>query len=156
MSFKILTVDFLSEDAPRRFVRSLRDTGFAIIKNHPIPKDLLNKVYKNLIDFFNSKNKHYYPFLKQNPSSYFPFPSTPTLLSHHNHLHTFSHLYPVWLSPLYINYHTKLFYGYMIEFGEELLEWIDQCSTRDISKKFSVPLYDMMEDSEKNMIRVIQ
>ncbi len=43
MAFKILTVDFLSENAPKNFVRSLKDTGFAIIKNHPISKSLLNK-----------------------------------------------------------------------------------------------------------------
>ena len=47
MGFNVLTVDFLSEDAPKKFVKSLKNTGFAIIKNHPIPKELLIDIYKD-------------------------------------------------------------------------------------------------------------
>jgi len=155
MSFKILTVDYLSEDAPRRFIHSLRDTGFAIIKNHPIPSDLLNKVYKNWRDFFNSKKKHDYPFHKQKQDGYFPFQSENASGYNHKDLKEFYHIYPWGRYPLEINDHTKLFYEYMLELGEELLEWIDQCSPRHISKNFSVPLTDMMEDSDHNLLRVI-
>ena len=75
MAFKILTVDFLSENAPKNFVRSLKDTGFAIIKNHPISKSLLKRVYSDWTDFFNSKNKQDYLFHKKNQDGYFPYKS---------------------------------------------------------------------------------
>jgi isopenicillin N synthase-like dioxygenase len=155
MSFKVLTIDFLSEDAPKKFVRSLRDSGFAVLKNHPISGDLLKEVYKNWKDFFNSKEKHSYPFHEDKQDGYFPFQSENARGYKHKDLKEFYHIYPWGRYPLEINDKTKLFYEYTLELGRELLEWIDQCTPRHISKKFSVPLADMMEDSEQNLLRVI-
>ena len=75
MAFNVLTIDFLSEDAPKKLVKSLKNTGFAILKNHPIPLDLLNEVYSDWEIFFNSNKKHNYPFHKDKQDGYFPFQS---------------------------------------------------------------------------------
>jgi len=155
MSFNILTVDFLSENAPRQFVRSLKNTGFAVIRNHPIPKDLLNNVYADWKDFFNSNKKHNYPFHKEEQDGYFPFQSENARGYNHKDLKEFYHIYPWGRYPIEIKDHTKLFYEYTLELGAELLDWIDQYSPRNISKAFSVPLSDMIEDSDQNLLRVI-
>ena len=110
MAFKILTVDFLSEDAPKKFVKSLRETGFAVLKNHPISSELLNKVYKNWEDFFNSKVKHNYPFHKEKQDGYFPFQSENARGYSAKDLKEFYHIYPWGRYPLEINDKTKLFY----------------------------------------------
>ena len=73
MSFKILTVDFLSEDAPKKFVRSLRDSGFAVLKNHPISGDLLKEVYKNWKDFSIQKRNTATRFTKISRTDTFHF-----------------------------------------------------------------------------------
>ena len=155
MAFTVLSVDFLSEDAPKIFVKSLKNTGFAIIRNHPIPGELLKGVYKDWENFFSSKRKHNYPFHKEKQDGYFPFQSEHASGYDKKDLKEFYHIYPWGRFPIEINDETKLFYEYALELGSELLDWIDQYSPREISKKFSIPLSDMIEDSEQNLLRVI-
>ena len=57
MSIDVLTVDYNDPDASKKFENSLKSSGFAIIKNHPIDKDLISKVYDEWVAFFNSKDK---------------------------------------------------------------------------------------------------
>ena len=155
MAFRILTVDFLSEDAPKQLVRSLKDTGFAVIKNHPISSELLDEVYKNWKDFFNSKKKHSYLFHKKKQDGYFPFQSENAPGYDNKDLKEFYHIYPWGRYPIEINHKTQLFYEFTLELGQELLDWIDRYSPRHIAKKFSIPLSDMVEDSPANLLRVI-
>ncbi len=42
----IQIINFQSKDAPNDFTQSLKNTGFAVIKNHPVDMNLVNKVYK--------------------------------------------------------------------------------------------------------------
>ena len=155
MGFRIRTVDFLSENAPRDFVRSLKDTGFAIINNHPLNSQFINDVYKNWESFFNSKNKHKYPFHKEKQDGYFPFKSENAKGYSSKDLKEFFHIYPWGRFPKEIKESTHIFKEQMIELGIELLEWIDQYSPPSLSKKFSIPLDEMIEDSEQNLLRVI-
>ena len=143
MAFKILTVDFLSENAPKNFVRSLKDTGFAIIKNHPISKSLLKKVYSDWTDFFNSKNKQDYLFHKKNQDGYFPYQSENAKGYQSKDLKEFFHIYPWGRYPYTIGDDTLEFYENIQYLGDELLEWIDYASPKHISKKFSIPLVDI-------------
>jgi len=155
MAFKILTVDFLSENAPKNFVRSLKDTGFAIIKNHPISKSLLKRVYSDWTDFFNSKNKQDYLFHKKNQDGYFPYKSENAKGYESKDLKEFFHIYPWGRYPYTIGDDTLEFYENIQYLGDELLEWIDYASPKHISKKFSIPLVDMVEDTKQNLLRVI-
>ena len=41
----IHVIDFQSASAPAAFTESLKNTGFAVIKNHPINIELVNAVY---------------------------------------------------------------------------------------------------------------
>ena len=43
----------------------------------------------------------------------------------------------------------------MLSLGEELLDWIDFSCPKSVSKHFSIPLPDMIEDSDQNLLRVI-
>ena len=155
MAFNVLTIDFLSEDAPKKLVKSLKNTGFAILKNHPIPLDLLNEVYCDWEIFFNSNKKHNYPFHKDKQDGYFPFQSENASGYDKKDLKEFFHIYPWGRYPLEINEQTKLFYDLMLSLGEELLDWINFSSPKNISKHFSMPLPDMIEDSDQNLLRVI-
>ena len=57
-----LTIDYNDPMFSKRFVDSLRDTGFAVIKQHPINQDLINKVYMDWDIFFKSDKKHDYVY----------------------------------------------------------------------------------------------
>ncbi len=54
---KLETVDYLADNAAEQFVKSLRETGFGVLKNHPIPKELVESIYENWQAFFNSDRK---------------------------------------------------------------------------------------------------
>jgi isopenicillin N synthase-like dioxygenase len=59
---QVLTIDHQSPEAPEQFVRSLRETGFAVLVNHPIPVSLVNSVFDEWHGFFQSEAKHAYQF----------------------------------------------------------------------------------------------
>ena len=42
---KIETVDYTASDAGERLARSLRETGFAVLANHPIRADRIDEAY---------------------------------------------------------------------------------------------------------------
>lgn len=52
---KISTIDFNDPQAPKELVKSLKETGFAVIKNHPISEDLIKSVYQEWEKFFDSQ-----------------------------------------------------------------------------------------------------
>ena len=155
MSFKILTVDFLSENAPKEFVKSLRNTGFAVIENHPIDHELIDDVYRDWTEFYDSNKKHDYLFHKEKQDGYFPFKSENAKGHEHKDLKEFYHIYPWGRYPSEISQKTYEFYECMQVLGEELLGWIDQSVSKNISKKFSIPLEEMVDDSDQNLLRVI-
>ncbi|NRA81261.1 MAG: 2-oxoglutarate and iron-dependent oxygenase domain-containing protein, partial [Pseudoalteromonas sp.] len=66
------TVDYKASDAAAQFVESLRNTGFGVLKNHPIPQSLVESIYKNWQEFFNSEQKHEFLFSKETQDGYFP------------------------------------------------------------------------------------
>ena len=155
MAFKIKTVNYLSDDAPNHLVRSLKQTGFAVLKNHPIDKNLINDVYANWKAFFSSSAKNDYLFDKEKQDGYFPFKSENAKGYDQKDLKEFYHIYPWGRYPTEIDENTQLLYDFLLQISEELLGWIDDCSPAHVSKKFSVPLADMFEDSEENLLRII-
>ena len=75
MSYQIHTIDFHQEDAKEKFVDSLKNTGFAVIYNHSINSHLIDNVYREWSNFFNSDIKHDYKFDFDKQDGYFPMKS---------------------------------------------------------------------------------
>ena len=65
------TVDYQSPNAPAEFVESLRNTGFGVLTNHPIPQSLVESIYENWQAFFNSEQKHEFLYDKTAQDGYF-------------------------------------------------------------------------------------
>ena len=59
---KVLSIDYSSIDAPKKLVKSIKDTGFAVIKNHPINTNLIDSIYSEWKEFFGSSYKDKYIF----------------------------------------------------------------------------------------------
>ena len=49
-------VNYKQKDAAYEFTRSLKQTGFSILTDHPIKKDLIDNVYVEWKNFFNENN----------------------------------------------------------------------------------------------------
>ena len=62
MNNQIKIIDFHSKDAAVEFTKSLHETGFAIIQNHPLEYELIDTVYDEWKFFFNNDTKFNYKF----------------------------------------------------------------------------------------------
>lgn len=91
---KVLTCDMKSETFVQDFVSSLRNTGFAVIVNHDIPKDRIDNLYTKWAGVFNDqKVKEIYLFDKKTQAGYFPFKSENAKGSTKKDLKEFWHIY---------------------------------------------------------------
>ena len=63
----VAEIRFNDKDAPAAFTKSLKETGFGVITDHPIDLSLMEHVYNEWKQFFNSDSKFEYLFdpLKQ-------------------------------------------------------------------------------------------
>ena len=55
---QLVAVDYQAENAQEEFVKSLRETGFGVLKNHPIRQSLVQGIYDNWQGFFDSEEKN--------------------------------------------------------------------------------------------------
>ena len=153
----IQIINFQSNNAPNDFTQSLKNTGFAVIKNHPIDMNLVNKVYKIWEVFFNSDDKHLFLFDKdkQAQDGYFPFGTEHAKDYSFRDLKEFYNYYAMGQCPKELSKETRLLYDHLCTLAEQLLNWIEQNTPKDIKSNFSMPLSKMIEDSTRNLFRII-
>ena len=63
MSLELLTISFDDHNANKDFERSLKHSGFAVIKDHRISPKLIDSVYSEWKDFFNNPKKNDFIFI---------------------------------------------------------------------------------------------
>ena len=68
---QVSVVDYRAPDAAERFTRSLHETGFGVLVNHPIPQPLVEKIYGDWLGFFNGDEKAAYAFSKETQDGWF-------------------------------------------------------------------------------------
>ncbi len=68
---QLQAIDYTSATAQEDFVKSLRETGFGVLKNHPIQKTLVSAIYSEWQTFFNSEEKHNYLYNKGTQDGFF-------------------------------------------------------------------------------------
>ena len=153
--FNIETVDFRSPDAPAQFTRSLHSTGFAVVRNHPIATDLIERLYAEWKGFFASETKHDYLFDKVKQDGFFPFKTENAKDSPVKDLKEFYHFYPNGRVPPEVADATKRMYADLATLGSTLLGWLQDNVPADIRNGFSEPLPDMMRDSDRSLFRVL-
>ena len=83
---KLVAVDYQAENAAQQFVESLRETGFGVLKNHPIKQELVSSIYANWQKFFDSEPKHDFLFDKEKQWGGFPAVSIGWVVSKENFL----------------------------------------------------------------------
>ncbi len=151
----ILTVDYRSEKVPGNFTRSLRETGFAVLRNHRIAIDLINSVYVDWQNFFNSAAKHDYLFDNEKQDGYFPLLTENAKGYPVKDLKEFYHIYPWGRIPETIGPDTFIMYDQLVELTSELLSWIQDETPHEVKNLFTEPLPTMIANSKRNLLRVI-
>ena len=155
MSLDILTINYNDSDADRLFEESLKNTGFAVIKDHPIDKDLIGEVYKEWENYFSSESKNDYIFDEVKQDGYFPYLTENAKGSTAKDLKEFYHIYEWGRKPHMIGPKTMFLYRELTNVASTLLSWIQKNSPENVSKLFSVPLKDMIYKSQYNLLRII-
>ena len=148
-------VNYGDPSAPSEFTKSLKQTGFGVLSDHPIDKDLIDNVYKEWSDFFNSENKRRYLFNEVDQDGYFPFQTENAKGQTLKDLKEFYHIYPWGKYPKEVSDTTRILFDQLLELTSTLLEWIQDQTPIDIASEFSMPLNKMIEGSKTNLLRII-
>ena len=152
---KILTIDYQSSDLGVNLTKSLKNTGFAVIQNHPISKSLISSIYDEWKSFFKSKAKHNYLFHTIKQDGYFPYLSENAKGNKAKDLKEFYHIYDWGRYPSEISDKTnELIFEFKV-MAKNLLSEIHINSPVDIQNKFSIPLDTMIQKSAQNLLRII-
>ena len=149
-------VDYNSDDAPQRFVQSLRETGFGVLINHPIKQSLVESIYRNWASFFNSAEKDNFAFDPEQQDGYFASEISETAKGHsHKDIKEYYHVYPWGRIPESLKEEILTYYQLASSLAAELLDWIEQYGPSDIAKGYSEPLAQMITDTPNTLLRVL-
>ena len=148
-------VDYRSDDAPSALAKSLRDTGFVVVTNHPIDVSRIDGLYAKWRDFFASEQKFDYLFDPSVQDGYFPFRTENAKSSPTKDLKEFYHVYPHGRVPSTLAVEIRAFYTQMVTFGQTLLGWVAENSPVEVRERFSDPLDEMVHNSARNLLRVL-
>ena len=148
-------VNYKDQNAPYEFTRSLRQTGFTVLTDHPVDMNLIETVYSEWADFFSSDNKHKYPYDPVKQDGFFPFKTENAKGQSLKDLKEFFHIYSWGRYPEELSNKTLDLYAQLLELTATLLGWIQVETPRDVSSLFSMPLPDMITDSKTNLLRII-
>lgn len=156
MMNQVVTADFRAPNAPETFVQSLVQTGFGVVSHHPIAFDLIDKMFSEWNEFFESQDKHRYTFDPKTQAGYFPMGTEHAKDSDAIDLKEFYHYYPWWdQNPVEAIPATLTYHAQITELAKTLLQWIEAQTPEDIREAFTMPLTQMIEDSPQTLFRAI-
>jgi isopenicillin N synthase-like dioxygenase len=155
MMFEIQTVSYTDPEAPAAFTRSLRETGFAVLTDHPIGPERIAGAYDSWGGFFNSDSKHDWLVDPKTQDGFFPFKSENAKGAKAKDLKEFYHVYPEGRVPPELEAETRTLHADLTAIGATLLAWLQAEAPDDVSAAFSEPLPDMLAGSKSNLLRIL-
>lgn len=153
--FDIATVSHTDPGAPRAFVKSLRETGFAVLTDHPIAPERIARLYGQWGEFFNSDRKTDWTATPDRQDGYFPFRSENAKDAKAKDLKEFYHVYPDGRVPPDLEAETRAMFDDLLGIGETLLSWIQENSPAEVAERLSEPLPQMLAGSKQNLLRIL-
>ena len=149
-------IDYRSPDAAQRFCESLHNTGFGVLTNHPLSKELIEKIYQEWLAFFQTEAKNNYAFDPQKMDGYFSPAISETAKGYvKKDLKEFFHIYPWGRFPSEVSDAAREYYKAGSALAAELLQWVEDYTPADIKARYSMPLSQMIKDSEHTLLRVL-
>ncbi len=149
-------VDFQSPTAAQDFVKSLRETGFGVLKNHPIRQQLVSDIYAEWQTFFDSDTKFDYRYNVGTQDGFFPPDVSETAKGHtKKDIKEYFHYYPWGQCPEQHKAKLAQYYSEANKLAEQLLGWIEEHTPADIAQHYSQPLSSMIEKSDQTLLRVL-
>lgn len=153
----VLKVNYQSSEASKDFTRSLIETGFAVLTDHPIPPELIADTFRDWKTFFDrpEDEKLRYKFDPKLQSGYFPFRTENAKDYSKKDLKEFYHLYSWNEVPTGMTDRSRELYDRLSDLAFQLLGWIEEETPQSIRKQLSMPLPEMIAASRETLLRPI-
>jgi isopenicillin N synthase-like dioxygenase len=150
-----LRVRYTAPDAPASFTESIRETGFAVLVDHPIPWELVARTYDDWSAFFASDEKHRYTYREDSYWGYYPFLSENAKDQTVKDLKEFFHVYSWSPIPDGMSSATTELFARLDALAGTLLGWIEDNTPEAVRSAFSMPLREMIEESRRTVFRIL-
>ena len=151
-------VDYAEPDAPRAFTESLRNTGFAVLVNHPLPWELVEGIYAEWSELFTSGAAMDYLVGADGQEGYFPPDTSATAkgndvrdLKEFFHVYPWSTIYPSEVSDAALRYR-----DIACELASTLLGWVDDNTPPEVAARLSQSIRSMIEGNTRTLLRVLR
>jgi len=149
-------VDFTHPTAPQDFCHSLHQTGFAVLRKHPLQQSMVSGIYAEWLGFFNSQAKHNYRHDPVKFDGYFSPAVSETAKNHtQRDLKEFFHIYPWGQYPQEVSDAATRYYQQGSALATTLLQWVEDFSPEDVKAQYSMPLPHMLNASDHTLLRVL-
>ena len=149
-------VDFRSPTAAQDFCRSLHETGFGVLRNHPLDQSMVQGIYAEWLAFFQTEAKHQYLTDPATHDGYFP-PSVSEIAKNNTQrdLKEFFHIYSWGRYPSEVSDAATRYFQQGSALAQTLLNWVEEHSPADVKVRYTVPLPSMLEGSDHTLLRVL-
>lgn len=151
---QVAQVDFTANNAAQDFCRSLKETGFAVIANHPINYAVVQDVFAEWAEFFASSYKNNYLYNNETQEGLFPMRSESAVGYSIKDLKEFYHYYPWGRYPKELSDKTMQLRKQMMNVAVTLLKWVEMHLPKTLQEKLSKPLSQMVDD-DRALMRII-
>ena len=153
---QLQAIDYTAADASELFVKSLRETGFGVLKNHPIDKALVESIYTHWQAFFDGQLKHYYLYNKGPQDGFFPAAYAESANGQSvKDIKEYFHYYPWGQCPSELKAELGQYYAQARSLACVLLSWVEKHSPPDVAQLYRQPLSSMVFDSDQSLLRVL-
>lgn len=154
---QVKVVDYRAADAAEQFTRSLHETGFGVLVNHPLQQALVEKIYADWLGFFNGSDKQDYAFSAETQDGYFSTEISETAKGHtQKDIKEYFHVYPWGRIPPQLKTDALDYYAQANRLAQQLLSWVQQHTPAEIAAGYSEPLSQMIEGSRLTLLRVLR
>ncbi|MBY5993893.1 isopenicillin N synthase family dioxygenase [Ferrimonas balearica] len=153
---QLQAVDYRAPNAAADFVESLRQTGFGVLKNHPIQQSLVDRIYTDWQGFFDSEEKQQYHFNKDTQDGFFPASVSEVAKGHSvKDIKEYFHYYSWGQCPERHKDALAQYYAQATDLAAELLGWVQQHGPAEVAEGYAEPLPKMIDGSDKSLLRVL-
>jgi isopenicillin N synthase-like dioxygenase len=149
-------VDFQSPTAPQGFCKSLHETGFGVLRNHPLNQALVEGIYAEWLEFFKTEAKNKYAQDPVRMDGYFSPTVSETAKGYTKRdLKEFFHIYPDGRYPAEVSDAARRYYSQGSALAATLLGWVEDNSPAEVKARYSMPLPKMIEGCNQTLLRVL-
>lgn len=146
-------IDYQHPDAATHLGISLKNTGFAILKNHPILH--AQDIYDQWRTAFTNQELKTFPFHAKHLDGLVAQEASETAIGFEKKdLKTFFNFYPDWgRCPPHLKSLTGLYFQSIAECGYQIASWLDELTPQDV-KQSSHSFADLIQQSKRNLLRI--